>query len=62
MISVIQAFLSNQMPWKISGMDFADRYLFIPFFVLLASPFPLSLYLNYKQKQSTSQPSIDNAN
>ena len=32
-----------------------------PFWVLLVAPFPVALYLNRRQKKSTSQPTVTNA-
>ena len=53
---LILAFTQIHMHWKIKGIDFTDVYWFIPFWVLLVAPFPVALYLNWRQKKSTSQP------
>jgi hypothetical protein len=43
------------------GSDLAIKISFYELFALIASPFPLALYLNRKQKQSTPQTSVANA-
>lgn len=58
---IILSYTSIRLHWKIiTGKDFADIYWFIPFFVLTVASFPIALYLNRKQKNSNSQPIIDN--
>ena len=58
---IILALTRIHMHWKITGMDFADVYWFIPIYVLTVATFPIALYLNRKQKEISSQPTITDA-
>ncbi len=53
---LILVYARIHMHWKMMGWNFSDIYLFIPFFVMIASTFPLALYLNRRQKRSISDP------
>jgi hypothetical protein len=56
---LILAFTQVHMHWRIVAKDLANvhwLYWFIPFYVLVVAPFPVALYLNRKQKKSTSDP------
>ena len=58
---LILAYARIHLHWKMIGWNFSDIYLFIPFFVMIASTLPLALYLNRNQNKSKSQSTIDNA-
>jgi hypothetical protein len=52
---LILSYISIRLHWKmITGKDFTDVYWFIPIYVLAMASFPIALYLNRKQKKSTS--------
>jgi hypothetical protein len=55
LIICIPGFTPNRLVRNVSGWNIPGAYSFIPLFVLLVAIFPLSLYLNRKQKKSTSQ-------
>jgi hypothetical protein len=53
--------IRNLLHLQIAGLDLAYRYFVIPFFILWAAVFPLSLYLNRRKNKSTSQSTVANA-
>jgi uncharacterized membrane protein (DUF485 family) len=62
---LILAFTQIHMHWKIIGKDFTDVYWsipFIPFYVLAVASFPIALYLNHKQKKSSAESTVADAN
>jgi hypothetical protein len=61
-IPAILLIARHRMHWNIAGWNFHDFYLFIPIYTLFAATFPFALYLNRHQKDSTSQPTVDDAN
>jgi phosphatidylserine synthase len=61
-LPLILAFTRIHMHWKITGMDFSDYYLFVPFNVLLVGTFPLALYLNRNQKKSSAESTVADTN
>jgi uncharacterized membrane protein len=54
---LILVYARIHMHWKMIGWNFFDIYLFIPFFVMIASTFPIALYLNRCKRKSISSPS-----
>jgi drug/metabolite transporter (DMT)-like permease len=58
---LILAFTQIHTHWKILGIDSTDVYWLIPFWLIIVAPFPVALYLNWKQKKSTSEPTSANA-
>ena len=55
LVANIPDFPPDRLHRSVAGWDAADLYYFIPFVALLVAIFPLSLYLNWKQKESTSR-------
>jgi hypothetical protein len=59
---IILSYISIRLHWKIiTGKDFADVYWFIPFYMLVVSTFPIALYLNRRQRKSSSAPTNTDA-
>jgi len=61
LITFIPDLARNHPHRSIAGWDIPGAYYFIPLLALLVAIFPFSLYLNWKQKKSTSQPTSNNA-
>jgi len=57
----ILALAKKYLHWRITWLGADGAYLFIPIYALIAAFFPLSLYLNLKERKATVKRIIANA-